>query len=95
MPALSELQANYGEQGVEVLAIDIQPGRGGVNSWIDNWRRYDDRNVTWASDGSGNLVRKYGNTALGQTGVINKSSNVVYNGRGLSCKSLTTLVEES
>ncbi len=78
-----------------MLAIDIQPARDGVNSWIDYWHSKDGGNVTWAIDGSGILVRQYGITFLGQTVVINRTGNVVYNGQALTYKSLAQLVEES
>ena len=78
-----------------MLAIDIQPARDGVNSWIDYWHSKDGGNVTWAIDGSGTLVREYGITVLGQTVVINRTGDVVYNGRALTYKSLAQLVEES
>ena len=78
-----------------MLAIDIQPARDGVNSWIDYWHSKDGGNVTWAIDGSGILVREYGITFLGQTVVINRRGDVVYNGRALTYKSLAQLVEES
>ena len=78
-----------------MLAIDIQPARDGVNSWIDYWRSKDGGNVTWAVDGSGTLVREYEITVLGQTVVIDRTGDIMYNGRALNYKSLAQLVEES
>ena len=78
-----------------MLAIDIQPARDGMNSWIDYWHSKKGGNVTWAIDGSGTLVRKYEITVLGQTVVIDRTGNVVYNGRALNYESLVQLVEES
>ena len=66
-----------------------------MNKWIDYWQSKKGGNVTWAIDGSGILIREYGITVLGQTVVINRTGDVVYNGRALDYKSLAQLVEES
>lgn len=78
-----------------MLAIDFQPARDGMSSWIDYWHSKKGGNVTWALDGSGTLARKYEVAFPGQTVVINRSGDVVYNGRPLNYESLARLVEES
>ncbi|MEE8047149.1 MAG: hypothetical protein V3T49_09925 [Dehalococcoidia bacterium] len=77
------------------MALDIYPSPDGMNDWIEYWHSKKGGNVTWGLDGDGSVARKYEVVFLGQTVVINRSGNVVYNGGPLNYDSLVKLVEES
>ena len=66
-----------------------------MSDWIEYWHSKKGGDVTWGLDGDGLVARMYGVVMLGQTIVINRDGNVVYNGGPLNYESLAQLVEES
>ena len=58
------------------------------------WRSYADKDVVYAKDTEGALLRSFRIVTLGQTVVIDRSGNVVYNGAPLGYERLKGYVDK-
>ena len=76
-----------------MIAIDIQPGGHTILDWIDYWHSKDGGDVTWALDADPFVARLFRVITLGQTVVIDRDGNVVYNGLPPRYEQLKQLLE--
>ena len=75
------------------MAVDIYPNDR-LEEFIAFWRSNADTDVVFAKDHEAELIRSFKVLALGQTAVIDKAGNVVYNGSPLGYEDLKDIVEK-
>lgn len=90
---MGRIQEEFRSSGLEVIAIDIQPGRDGMAGWIDYWHSKKGGDVTWAQDEKFELVKQFRVLALGQTVIIDSGGKMIYNGLPPGYERLKALVE--
>ncbi len=71
------VQREFGDQGVEVVAIN-QATQFSLDDWQTFWRSTGALDVTWAQDTNLQATRTYGVTALGTTIIIDREGQIVY-----------------
>ncbi len=71
------VQQEFGDQGVEVVAIN-QAAQFSLDDWQTFWRSTGALEVTWAQDLNLQATRAYGVTALGTTIIIDRDGQIVY-----------------
>ena len=76
-----------------MVAVDIYESDR-LEDFIAFWRRNADTDVVFAKDTDGTLVRSFRVLSLGQTVVIDKSGQVVYNGTPLDYGELKEYVDK-
>ncbi len=74
------------------MAVDIYPNDR-LEDFIAFWRSNADTDVVFAKDREAELLRSFKVVVLGQTAVIDRSGNVVYNGAPLEYEDLKEIVE--
>jgi peroxiredoxin len=76
--ALARLYAEYGDRGLEVLAVDIDPSEGEAD--LKRFREWavPQAGYRWALDPEGALVRAFKVRALDTTVVIDPEGRIVY-----------------
>ncbi len=80
------------DRGLELVAVDIYPNDQ-LEDFIRFWRSNADTDVVFAKDHEAELLRSFKVVVLGQTTVIDRSGNVVYNGAPLEYEDLKEIVE--
>ena len=71
------VQREFGNQGVEVVAIN-QAAQFSLDDWETFWRSTGALSVIWAQDTNLMATRTYGVTALGTTIIIDRDGQIVY-----------------
>ena len=75
------------------MAIDIYE-RDRLEDFVSFWRRNAETDVVFAKDTEGALLRSFRVLRLGQTAVIDRTGNIVYNGAPLEYEELKSIVEK-
>jgi hypothetical protein len=75
---LGRIQEEFGEQGVEVIAINMVP-QNNLQEWRAYWKWLGAGDVVWAQDTpDGQAVKAYNIQALGTTVIIDRAGRVAY-----------------
>lgn len=79
---MGRIQEEFGEQGLEVVAINIVPDFG-LERWRAFWKSIGAGDVVWAQDTDDNqAVRSYNVQSLGTTIIIGRDGKIVYRDAG-------------
>jgi len=80
---LGQVQQEFGEQGVKVIAVNIAPQVSTLEEFRDYLQEYGAGDLTWAQDSEDNQVaRTFNIQGLGSTIVIDRSGRIVYEDAG-------------
>ena len=93
-PALGQIQHEFGDQGLNVVAINTIPWAS-IEVWKEFWKSKEAMDVTWATDTEQELVRKFDVLTLGTTIIINRQGFISYRDDGATpYNTLRAKVEE-
>ena len=94
-PALARIQKEYGDMGLDVVAVNIYP-RAGLAYWKEYWQAVGGGDVIYAQDTRSEAVIALRVRSAGSTIVVNRQGREVYrDGSATTYEVLKTAVEKA
>lgn len=81
---LAEIQSDYKNQGVKVVAINIWPEVYPLDQWVDFWKGTGAGDVLWGQDVNGTTVKDYRLVALGTEIIVDRQGQLAFRSDGAS-----------